>query len=305
MKDTFSSPGPKNYMGKVHFYKLCTELNKFNVLLNDEHFNWKELNLKVNPWLTRIIFEAVKQGQVDFVEFFIKENFDMESAFSQQKVHELYQTKRDYPRKLSDVASFVNKLLGGSYHMSCPKLLKDDSGRDHQEMYYSEKNKTAMRDLFIWSILAKKVELSKVLWRYLDHQTAAAMFAYGIAKSLLADLKSSKAGSRTDESKLKNYMGEFTSLACKTINSSYKKDEQRTFDLLRLQMSKWGETSCVRLALDSHNKKFLSTPACQKLCTQLWWWGQEVDSPPTQGIQRRNEKRRANEMMAEPETDNK
>ena len=66
-----------------------------------------------------------------------------------------------------------------------------------------------------------------------------------------------------------NY-SEFEDLAVGVLNSCYMHDEQKAQDLLIREMNNWGRATCVLIAVQADNKRFISQTACQSLLNSIW-----------------------------------
>ena len=63
---------------------------------------------------------------------------------------------------------------------------------------------------------------------------------------------------------------EFEDLAIGVLNSCYTHDEQKAQDLLIREMNNWGKATCVLIAVQADNKRFISQTACQSLLHSIW-----------------------------------
>lgn len=63
---------------------------------------------------------------------------------------------------------------------------------------------------------------------------------------------------------------EFEDLAIGVLNKCYSVNEHRGQDLLIREMPNWGNATCVLIALQADNKRFISQTACQSLLNSIW-----------------------------------
>ena len=63
---------------------------------------------------------------------------------------------------------------------------------------------------------------------------------------------------------------EFEDLAVGVMNVCYLQDEQRAQELLVREMDNWGGVTCIMIAVQADNKRFVSHMACQTLLNNVW-----------------------------------
>lgn len=54
------------------------------------------------------------------------------------------------------------------------------------------------------------------------------------------------------------------------MNECYAVDEKRAKDLLVRELGNWGNATCVLIAVQADNKRFISQTACQALLNNIW-----------------------------------
>ena len=67
-----------------------------------------------------------------------------------------------------------------------------------------------------------------------------------------------------------NYCSLFEERAIGVINECYAANEKMALQLLVKQRDNWGKTSCILIAVNADNKRFISQTACQSLLTKIW-----------------------------------
>ncbi|XP_011433265.3 transient receptor potential cation channel subfamily M member-like 2 isoform X3 [Magallana gigas] len=129
------------------------------------------------------------------------------------------------------------------------------------------------QELFLWAVLLNRQEMAKILWKGGKDATAAALVASGMLNSL---------SRQTDDTelakKLKENSQEFSNLAIAVLNECYDVEEKKAQNLLIRELEHWGAATCVLLAVESNNKKFISQTACQTLLNNVWMGNLSLDN---------------------------
>ncbi|XP_078332506.1 transient receptor potential cation channel subfamily M member-like 2 isoform X3 [Crassostrea virginica] len=129
------------------------------------------------------------------------------------------------------------------------------------------------QELFLWAVLLNRQEMAKILWKGGKDATAAALVASGMLNSL---------SRQTDDTelakKLKANSQEFSNLAIAVLNECYDLEERKAQSLLIRELEHWGAATCVLLAVESNNKKFISQTACQTLLNNVWMGHLSLDN---------------------------
>ncbi|WAR05149.1 TMP2L-like protein [Mya arenaria] len=63
---------------------------------------------------------------------------------------------------------------------------------------------------------------------------------------------------------------EWSDLASGVLSECHSTDEHKAKDLLVRELSNWGDTSCMLIAVKAENKDFISQTACQSLLDRIW-----------------------------------
>uniref|UniRef100_K1QLP0 Transient receptor potential cation channel subfamily M member 8 n=1 Tax=Magallana gigas TaxID=29159 RepID=K1QLP0_MAGGI len=100
-----------------------------------------------------------------------------------------------------------------------------------------KESKLPFEDLFLWSVLMNRQDMAKLFWR---------------------------------QGKVnKNYV-EFGDLAMGVLTECFEADEKKTNVLLIRRHEQFGEANCLKIAVKSDNKQFISHPACQDFFRNVW-----------------------------------
>ncbi|CAF0881591.1 unnamed protein product [Adineta steineri] len=275
-----------------------------------------------------LFFEALRRDRSQFVNTFIKLNFDITKMFYEGKTNKPWKLKWD---KLSDIYNndheknvkerlyLLNKCHGGgkiehkeeldrilrkligdymkpTYSTSvngpigrlslccgCPQrgrvsdsrtvLYKDDNNYDDDdsevpdpEEAKKEAQELVYRDLFFWSILTNRIEMSKVLLRHMQTRICAALIASKV-------LKSYAKFARDNESKdvLRSEAENFEEYAKECLKCCYNCDEAIACEIAIRRINIFGGVSCLQVAVDANDKNFVGQPCCDQLLTNVWY----------------------------------
>ncbi|XP_062614395.1 transient receptor potential cation channel subfamily M member-like 2 isoform X2 [Saccostrea cucullata] len=129
------------------------------------------------------------------------------------------------------------------------------------------------QELFLWAVLLNRQEMAKILWKGGKDATAAALVASGMLSSLARETDDTELAK-----KLKANSLEFSDLAIAVLNECYDVEEKKAQNLLIRELEHWGAATCVLLAVESNNKKFISQTACQTLLNNVWMGHLSLDN---------------------------
>ncbi|XP_032986871.1 transient receptor potential cation channel subfamily M member 2 isoform X2 [Rhinolophus ferrumequinum] len=123
-----------------------------------------------------------------------------------------------------------------------------------------------VRDLLIWAIIQNRRELAEIIWAQSQDCIAAALACSKILKEL------SREEEDTDSSEdMLALADEYEQRAIGVFTECYRKDEERAQKLLIRVSEAWGKTTCLRLALEAKDMKFVSHGGVQAFLTKVWW----------------------------------
>nr|XP_035138989.1 transient receptor potential cation channel subfamily M member 2 isoform X8 [Callithrix jacchus] len=169
----------------------------------------------------------------------------------------------DRPRPLLPVPHIkLNQVQG----VSLRSLYKRSSGHVTFTM-------DPIRDLLIWAIVQNRRELAGIIWAQSQDCIAAALACSKILKEL------SKEEEDTDSSEeMLALAEEYEQRAMGVFTECYRKDEERAQKLLIRVSEAWGKTTCLQLALEAKDMKFVSHGGIQAFLTKVWWGQLCVDN---------------------------
>ncbi|XP_033086293.1 transient receptor potential cation channel subfamily M member 2 isoform X3 [Trachypithecus francoisi] len=130
-----------------------------------------------------------------------------------------------------------------------------------------------VRDLLIWAIVQNRRELAGIIWAQSQDCIAGALACSKILKEL------SKEEEDTDSSEeMLALAEECEHRAIGVFTECYRKDEERAQKLLIRVSEAWGKTTCLQLALEAKDMKFVSHGGVQAFLTKVWWGQLCVDN---------------------------
>uniref|UniRef100_A0A8C5LER0 Transient receptor potential cation channel subfamily M member 2 n=1 Tax=Jaculus jaculus TaxID=51337 RepID=A0A8C5LER0_JACJA len=130
-----------------------------------------------------------------------------------------------------------------------------------------------VRDLLIWAVVQNRRELAGIIWAQSQDCIAAALACSKILKEL------SKEEEDTDSlEEMLALADEFEHRAIGVFTECYRKDEERAQKLLTRVSEAWGKTTCLQLALEAKDMKFVSHGGIQAFLTKVWWGQLSVDN---------------------------
>ncbi|ELV10344.1 Transient receptor potential cation channel subfamily M member 2 [Tupaia chinensis] len=130
-----------------------------------------------------------------------------------------------------------------------------------------------VRDLLIWAVVQNRRELAEIIWAQSRDCIAAALACSKILKEL------SKEEQDTDSSEeMLALADEYEHRAIGVFTECYRKDEERAQKLLVRVSEAWGRTTCLQLALEAKDMKFVSHGGIQAFLTKVWWGQLSVDN---------------------------
>uniref|UniRef100_G1LW30 Transient receptor potential cation channel subfamily M member 2 n=6 Tax=Ailuropoda melanoleuca TaxID=9646 RepID=G1LW30_AILME len=130
-----------------------------------------------------------------------------------------------------------------------------------------------VRDLLIWAIIQNRRELAEIIWAQSQDCIVAALACSKILKEL------SKEEEDTDSlEEMLALADEYEHRAIGVFTECYRKDEERAQKLLTRVSEAWGKTTCLQLALEAKDMKFVSHGGIQAFLTKVWWGQLCVDN---------------------------
>ncbi|XP_067892332.1 transient receptor potential cation channel subfamily M member 2 isoform X2 [Heterodontus francisci] len=129
------------------------------------------------------------------------------------------------------------------------------------------------RDLFIWAILQKRKDLASIFWVQAMDSIASSLVACRILKKM-----SSEENDTDLSEEMAELAQEYEDRAIGLFTECYRKHTKRAQKLLIRVSTVWGNTTCMRLALEAESQRFMAQGGVQALLTKIWWGELSVDT---------------------------
>ncbi|XP_019480571.1 PREDICTED: transient receptor potential cation channel subfamily M member 2 isoform X3 [Hipposideros armiger] len=290
-----------------HQLKLAVAWNRVDIarseIFTDER-QWKPSEL--HPMMTA----ALISNKPDFVKLFLENGVRLQDLVTWDTLLYLYENlspsclfhcklQKVLAREptapallMHHVAQLLQELLGDFTQPLYPPPLSNDQPRlltvphiklnvqgvSLQSLYKHPSDHVTftmdpVRDLLIWAIIQNRRELAEIIWAQSQDCIAAALACSKILKEL------SKEEEDTDSSEdMLALANEYEHRAIGVFTECYRKDEERAQKLLIRVSEAWGKTTCLQLALEAKDMKFVSHGGVQAFLTKVWWGKLCVDN---------------------------
>ncbi|CAF4117301.1 unnamed protein product [Rotaria sp. Silwood2] len=134
----------------------------------------------------------------------------------------------------------------------------EEARKEVQELVY--------RDLFIWSILTNRIEMSKVILNYMETRICALLIASKVFKSYL-----NFALDNESKDVLRSQADQFEEYANECLKCCYNYDEEKACEIAIRRINIFGGVSCLQVAVDADDKNFVGQPCCDQLLNNIWY----------------------------------
>ncbi|KAM4807976.1 transient receptor potential cation channel subfamily M member 6 [Rhinophrynus dorsalis] len=124
-------------------------------------------------------------------------------------------------------------------------------------------------DLFVWAVLMKRQKMAMFFWQHGEEAMVKAVIACKLYRAMAHEAKQSNMVDDTSE-ELKKYSKEFGQLALDLLENAFKLNEQMAMKLLTYQLKNWSNSTCLKLAVSSTLRPFVSHTCTQMLLTDMW-----------------------------------
>ncbi|GCC19199.1 hypothetical protein chiPu_0018262 [Chiloscyllium punctatum] len=178
----------------------------------------------------------------------------------------LYRTLKDVQdrKKVNNTAIKINIL---------PSSLQELHTYSQESRICEQEVENPERDLFIWAILQKRKDLASIFWVQAMDSIDASLVACKILKKLSCEENDTDLSEEMEE-----LAQEYENRAVGLFTECYRKHSKRAQKLLIRVSSTWGNTTCLRLALEAESQKFMALGGVQALLTKIWWGELSVDT---------------------------
>ncbi|XP_067886068.1 LOW QUALITY PROTEIN: transient receptor potential cation channel subfamily M member 6-like [Heterodontus francisci] len=176
---------------------------------------------------------------------------------SEQRLHSQFiRTAQPYKRKEKSVSLSKSK-----------RKQKDnlDSTEEHDRAGFIY----PYNDLLVWAVLMKRQRMAMFFWQHGEEAMAKAVVACKLFRAMANEAKQSNMMDDTSE-ELKQYSKEFGQLAVDLLDHAFKQNERMAMKLLTYELKNWSNSTCLKLAVSSGLRSFVSHTCTQMLLTDIW-----------------------------------
>ncbi|XP_066460258.1 transient receptor potential cation channel subfamily M member 6 isoform X1 [Eleutherodactylus coqui] len=124
-------------------------------------------------------------------------------------------------------------------------------------------------DLLVWAVLMKRQKMAMFFWQHGEGAMVKAVIACKLYRAMAHEAKQSNMVDDTSE-ELKKYSKEFGQLALDLLENAFKLNEQMAMKLLTYELKNWSNSTCLKLAVSSALRSFISHTCTQMLLTDMW-----------------------------------
>ncbi|XP_075716581.1 transient receptor potential cation channel subfamily M member 6 [Rhinoderma darwinii] len=124
-------------------------------------------------------------------------------------------------------------------------------------------------DLLVWAVLMKRQNMAMFFWQHGEGAMVKAVIACKLYRAMAHEAKQSNMVDDTSE-ELKKYSNEFGQLALDLLENAFKLNERMAMKLLTYELKNWSNSTCLKLAVSSALRSFVSHTCTQMLLTDMW-----------------------------------
>ncbi|XP_073474714.1 transient receptor potential cation channel subfamily M member 7-like isoform X1 [Aquarana catesbeiana] len=124
-------------------------------------------------------------------------------------------------------------------------------------------------ELLVWAVLMKRQKMALFFWQHGEESMAKALVACKMCRSMAYEAKQSDVVDDTSE-EMKEHSSEFGQLAVDLLDQAFKQDETMAMKLLTYELKNWSNSTCLKLAVSSRLRNFVSHTCTQMLLSDMW-----------------------------------
>lgn len=231
------------------------------------------------------MYNALLQGNRNFVELLLLNGFDMESFLTYGMLEKLYVKTLGENDKLAQfliktTSKKIYKMMKNRdtdylklHHIKkgLVYLLDMDVMPHYNEYKLNEKFMYPFNDLFIWAVVSNLNDLALFLWEHDDEAIAKALVARKITMELALCYQNEQDASYDAVKRtIENSAKAFGERAVGVLQECYKSDHALTESLLKTESQRWGNENCMNLAVACKLEEFIGHISCQEISYKKW-----------------------------------
>ncbi|XP_069786744.1 transient receptor potential cation channel subfamily M member 6 isoform X2 [Narcine bancroftii] len=282
------------------------DIAKRNILVYGQH--WKVGSLE-QAMLDALLMDRVDfvklliENGVSMHRFLtisrLEELYHMKQSPTNLLLHHLVQDMKQsnlppgYKVTLVDIGLVMEYLVGGAYRSSYTRksfrLIYNSLYRQQKEksvstckskkkqkvdVHFSEGHDCAgftypYNDLLVWAVLMQRQRMAMFFWQHGEEAMVKAVVACKLYRAMAHEAKQSNMMEDISE-QLKQYSKEFGQLAVDLLDQAFQQNERMAMKLLTYELRNWSNSTCLKLAVSSHLRPFVSHTCTQMLLTDIW-----------------------------------
>ncbi|ODN05967.1 Transient receptor potential cation channel trpm [Orchesella cincta] len=266
--------------------------------------------------LEQAMMEALVSNRLDFVNLLLEHGLNMQSFLTASRLEFLYsldkvpttlilsllsefakiRANREKRNSLSnndtsndltlhDVGVALSHMMGhvfkSRYVHIVAKLQSTNAGTPADREIQSQTFLQPFDDLFIWAVITKRHEMSKLLWPHGQGALAKALVAVKLNKYLAGEINALEKSFTNVSVEYVNYSEEWENLALSLLDSCYRSDGKLARQLLTMELECFSKQTCLSLAVFAQHRMLLGHPCCQLLLADLWMGALNIKSNAT------------------------
>ncbi|XP_030849301.1 transient receptor potential cation channel subfamily M member 2-like isoform X2 [Strongylocentrotus purpuratus] len=221
---------------------------------------------------------ALSNNQANFIELFLEQGVNLKDYLTIKELTILYNEIRsnsllyeqlekhrgEYSTdefNLKHVGKVIRDLMFETYQ---PLYLRDS---DMKKVLQTNQFEFPMRELFVFAILQNYHEMAKLFW---DELEGSEFIASALAGSKMLKGMASKEKDSVQIANMEEHAANFGELAIGVLNECYIENEEYSTLLLVCERPNWGNSTCLRLAMEAVDKNFIVHSGVQSRLTQIW-----------------------------------
>ncbi|CAF1054407.1 unnamed protein product [Adineta steineri] len=149
-------------------------------------------------------------------------------------------------------------------------LYKDNDENESEipdpEEAEKEVRELVYRDLYLWSILTNRIELSKILLNHMETRICALLIASKIFRSYFY-----YASDNESKDVICCQITQFEEYANECLKCCYNFDEEKACEIAIRRLNIYGGVTCLQVAVDADDKNFIGQPCCDQVLNNIWY----------------------------------
>ncbi|CAL8106793.1 unnamed protein product [Orchesella dallaii] len=266
--------------------------------------------------LEQSMMEALVSNRLDFVNLLLEHGLNMQSFLTSSRLEYLYtldkvpttlilsllsefakmravrekrnsvsNTDSGNDLTLHDVGVALSHMMGHVYKSRyvhiVAKLQSTNAGTPADRDVQGQTFQQPFDDLFVWAVITKRHEMSKLLWPHGQGALAKALVAVKLNKYMAGEINALEKSFTNVAVEYENFAEEWENLSLSLLDSCYRSDGKLARQLLTMELECFSKQTCLSLAVFASHRMLLGHPCCQLLLADLWMGALNIKSNAT------------------------